>query len=223
MVGRTAAMVTLIEILGIVFVALILAGIGWYALSIYNRLVRVDERCENTWSDIDVVLKQRQDTLEKLVDTAQQAMTYERETLQQLVEAREATRQAETPGEHADADTKVREALSALNIEARAEAYPDLEAVDTLQTLAEEIATLEETIADRRELYNEAVTAYNTIIRQIPYVLVAGRLGFERRELFEAPPEELEDVDVSDLFGGGNGGSDAGSGSDSDADLDAGA
>jgi LemA protein len=183
-----------------VFGLLLLGGVAWWALSIYNRLVRVDERCENAWSDIEVTLAQRQDLLEKLVDAARQAMEYERDTLQQLVEAREAAGSAATPAEHAAADAVVREALASLNVAARAEDYPDLEAVETLATLQNEVASIEEQIADRRELYNESVTVYNTLIRQFPYVLLAGSLGHERRELFDAPDAELADVDLGDLF-----------------------
>jgi len=193
-------MVSLVVALGGLFAVLLAGGAVWYLLSVYNRLVRVDERCENAWSDIDVTLKKRQDLLEKLVDTARRAMEYEQDTLQRLVEAREAARQAETPEEHAEADVKVREALGGLQLNARAEEYPDLEAVDTLTTLQNEIAAMEEQIADRRELYNEAVTSYNIIIRQVPEVVVARQLGYERRELFEAPESELADVDVDDLF-----------------------
>jgi len=136
-------MVSLVVALGGLFAVLLAGGAVWYLLSVYNRLVRVDERCENAWSDIDVTLKQRQDLLEKLVDTARRAMEYEQDTLQRLVEAREAARQAETPEEHAEADVKVREALGGLQLNARAEEYPDLEAVDTLTTLQNEIAAME--------------------------------------------------------------------------------
>jgi LemA protein len=214
-------MVSVVAILAVVFALLLLAGLAWYVVSIYNRLVRVDERCENTWSDIDVALKQRQDLLEKLIDTARQAMDYERDVLQRLVEARESASRAETPAEHAEADAQVREALRGLNVDvdARSEAYPDIEAVDSLQRLQDEIARIEETIADRREYYNESVTSYNTIIRQFPDVVVATQLNYERRELFEAPEEELEDVDVSELFAG----RDRGGRSGADPDPDAGA
>lgn len=193
-------MVSLTVILGAVFGVLLLAGALAWAISIYNRLVRVDERCENAWSDIDVTLKQRQDVLEKLVDVARRAMDFEQETLQQLVEAREQARRAETPTEHAEADESVKAALGALQINARAEAYPDLRSVQTLQRLQDQIAIIEEQIADRRELYNEAVTVYNTLTRQFPYLLLAGPLGYERRELFEAPESELADVELEELF-----------------------
>jgi len=202
-------MTTVILQLGAIFVVvllvgffflLMLAGGAYYATSVYNRLVRVDERCDNAWSDIDVKLKQRQDMLGKLIDTAQQAMDYEQETFQMLVEAREKAQNANSPQEHAEADNMVKEALSGMNISARAEAYPDLGAVDNLQDLQNEIATIEEEISDRREVYNEAVTSYNTIIRQFPYVLMASPLGYQKRELFEVPESETADVDVGDMF-----------------------
>lgn len=193
----------IVVILGGFFVLLMLAGVAYYVMSLYNRLVRVDERVDNAWSDIDVKLKQRQDMLGKLVDTAKQAMDYEESTLQKIVDARESAQKAETPEEHARADAKVREALGGLNIDARREDYPDLQAVENLQQLQNEIATIEEEISDRREVYNEAVTSYNTIIRQIPYVLIANPMGYQRRELFEAPESETADVDVGDMFAEG--------------------
>jgi len=194
------AIVLIVLLLGGFLSLLLAAGGVYYAFSIYNRLVRVDERVDNAWADIDVKLKQRQDMLGKLVDTAQQAMDYEEETLQQLVEAREAAQNAETPQEHAEADNMVKEALGGLNLNARAEAYPDLTATENLQQLQNEIATIEEEISDRREVYNEAVTSHNTIIRQIPYVVLASPLGYEPRELFEVPEAERTDVDVGDMF-----------------------
>lgn len=196
----------IIVILGGFFALLMLGGVAYYVMSLYNRLVRVDERVDNAWSDVDVKLKQRQDMLGKLVDTAKQAMDYEESTLQKLVEARESAQSASTPEEHARADEKVKEALGGLNIDARREAYPDLQATENLQQLQNEIATIEEEISDRREVYNEAVTSYNTIIRQVPYVLIANPMGYQRRELFEAPESETADVDVGDMFAEGEGG-----------------
>lgn len=195
-----ASIILIVILLVGFFSLLIVAGAVYYGMSIYNRLVRVDERCDNAWSDIDVKLKQRQDMLGKLVDTVQQAMDYEETTLQNLVEAREAAQQATTPSEHAEADNMIKEALGGLNINARAEAYPDLDATENLQNLQNEIATIEEEISDRREVYNEAVTSYNTIIRQVPYVVLASPLGYKPRELFDAPEGETADVDVGDMF-----------------------
>lgn len=191
-------MALLLWLLGGLFALLVVGGVLAYTFGVYNRLVRVDERCENAWSDIQVVLKQRRDELDKLVDTVQQTMDYERDVLQDVVEAREAASNASTPAEAARADEQVRSALEGLSV--RAEDHPDLSAPENLRQLQDKIATLEEQIADRREHYNEAVTTYNTLIRQIPYVLFAGSMGFEQRELFEAPEAEKADVDVSEMF-----------------------
>ncbi|MEF8840585.1 MAG: LemA family protein [Haloarculaceae archaeon] len=191
-------MATLIEVLGGVLVVLVVAVVGAYVVSLYNRLVRVDERVDNAWADIDVLLKQRQDAIEKLVDTAQRAMEFEQDLLSAVVEARERARRAETPEEQAAAGQAIRQALGRLNV--RAEDHPEPQAVRNLQSLQDEIARIEEQIADRREVYNESVTAHNQLIRQIPYTLVAGPLGFERHELYDPPEAETADVDVGRMF-----------------------
>lgn len=187
----------LIHVLGGFFVLLIAGAVAVYVVRLYNRLVRVDRRCENAWSDVEVVLKQRRDALEKLTDTVREAMDYEERVLTEVVEAREAARAAESPGEQAAADEKIRSALARL----RAEDHPSLSATDNLSDLHSEIATLEEQIADRREYYNEAVTSYNTLIRQFPYVVFAGAMGYSSRELFDASEGETADVDVGDALG----------------------
>jgi LemA protein len=180
------------------FLLLVLVGAGFYVVGMYNRLVRVDERVDNAWADIDVLLKQRRDALEKLVDTMQEAMDYEQDLLTDVVEAREQTRQADSPTEAAKATAAVRDALSGISI--RAEDHPDASAVENAQSLQGEIAQIEEQIADRREVYNEAVTAHNQLIRQVPYVLIASQLGFTERDLFDPPEAQTADVDISSMM-----------------------
>lgn len=197
----------------VAFVALVMvAVVVGYVVSLYNRLVRLQERCNNTWSDIDVVLKQRRDALEKLIDTVQQSMEYESELLQDLTEVREQIDRADSPSDEANAD----ERLKSLLAELRAEAYPELDATENLGELQTQIETLEQQIADRREHYNEAVTRYNTRIRQFPYLLFAGPMGFENRELFEASDAETADVDVDAAFGPDGPSEGAGDGSEAD-------
>jgi LemA protein len=191
-------MVSLLNIVAGVLVLLAVVGVGAYVASLYNRLVRVQERVDNAWADIDVLLKQRRDAIEKLADTAQQAMSFEQDLLSDIVEAREQAQQAETPEEQAQAGQAIQQALGRLNV--RAEDHPEPQAVQNLQSLQDEIASIEEQIADRREVYNEAVTANNQLIRQLPYVLVAGPLGFGKRELYDPPEAETEDVDMDRLF-----------------------
>lgn len=194
-------MVDLLTIVGAVAVVLTVVLVGAYVVSLYNRLVRVQERAKNAWADIDVLLKQRRDAIEKLVDTAQQSMDFEQTLLTDIVEARERAAQAKTPEEQATAGTAIREALGKLNV--RAEDHPEPQAVENLQSLQDEIARIEEQIADRREVYNEAATAQNQLVRTVPYVLIAGPLGFGQRELYDPPKAETADVNVDEMFSDG--------------------
>ncbi|WP_248516758.1 LemA family protein [Salinarchaeum laminariae] len=188
-------------ILGIVagFVGLVLVVLlAAYVVSIYNQLVSLRERVDQAKQNIDVLLKQRQDELRKLIDAAKEFMDHEEQVLTQLTEAREAAEQAESPAEQAAADQQVRQAM--LDFEARAEAYPELRSQTNMLQFQERISEIESQIADRREFYNEAVTQNNTRIAQFPYVLVARQFGFEERELFEATAAETADVDVGSAF-----------------------
>ena len=191
-------MVNVLTLVGAVVVVLVVVVLAAYVVSLYNRLVRVDERVKNAWADIDVLLKQRQDALEKLVDTAQRAMDFEEGLLTDIVEAREQAQRAETPEEEAAAGEAIKGVLGRLNV--RAEDHPEPQAVQNLQSLQDEIARIEEQIADRREVYNESVTAHNQLIRQVPYVVLAGPMGFTAHELYDPPSSETEDVDVGEMF-----------------------
>jgi LemA protein len=188
--------------LGIVaaFVVLVLVVLAvGYTISIYNQLVRLRKRVDQSKQNIDVLLKQRQDELTKLIDAAQEMMEYEEEVLTQLTEAREQAAQADTPQEQADADVQVRDAMAAFK--ARVEEYPELSAQKNMQQFQSRITDIESQIADRREFYNESTTRYNTRISQFPYLIFARQFGFDERELFTASEAEKEDVDVSAAFG----------------------
>lgn len=191
-------MVNLLTILWAVGAILLAGGVVYYIVSLYNRLVRVEKRADNAWADIDVLLKQRRDSIEKLADAAKQTMDFEKDLLTEIVEAREQVQQADSPQEQAQASTAVREALGQMNV--RAEDYPEPRAIENMQQLQDEIAEIETQIADRRELYNAAATAHNELIRSIPYVVIANPLGFSRRELYDPPEGETTDVDVSEMF-----------------------
>lgn len=188
----------LVEIVLAVGVLIIVVGVLAYVAGMYNRLVRVDERVDNAWADIDIKLQERRDSLTKLVDTVEQAMSQEEDVLTELVNAREAVEGANSPAEHADAGEQMKGALGMIN--ARAEDYPELKSISNLQSLQDDVANIEAQISDRREVYNETVTNYNQLIRSIPYLFVAGSLGFQKRELYEPPEGKTEDVDMGELF-----------------------
>lgn len=191
-------MVSLVTVVATFAGTLVLIGVVVYGVLIYNGLVRLKRNIEKTWSNIDVLLKQRQSELDKLIDTAQEYMEYEEEVLQNITEARAQVQKAETPEEEAAADEMLKGALA--EISAVAEDYPELKSSENFQQLMGRISTIEEQIADRRELYNEAVNRYNIRIQQIPYVFVARAIGYQQEELFEAPPEARKDVDVAARF-----------------------
>jgi len=189
-------------VLGIVagFVALVLLVLlVAYVVSIYNQLVSLQKRVDQAKQNIDVLLKQRQDELTKLIDAAEEYMDHEEQVLVGLTEAREAAERASSPGEEAAADQQVRAAL--MDFEARAEAYPELRSQENLLQFQKRISEVESQISDRREFYNDAVTQYNTRIKHIPYVVVANQMGYQERELFEATEAEKQDVDVGAAFG----------------------
>ena len=182
-----------------VFVVLVLVALAiGYVISIYNQLVRLRRRVDQADQNIDVLLKQRQDELSKLIDAAKEMMDFEEEVLTRLTRAREQAEQAETPTEQANADVQIREAMAAFN--ARVEEYPELGSQRNMQQFQERISDIESQIADRREFYNEATTRYNTRIEQFPYIIFARQFGFDQRELFTATEEDKQDVDVGAAF-----------------------
>jgi len=191
-------MVSTLGLVGGFLVLLVLGVIAAYAISMYNQLVSLKRRVDQAGQNIDVLLKQRQDELSKLVDAVAEYMDHEQELLQDITEAREQAEAASTPMEEANADHQIRNVMAEFS--ARMEDYPELRSQANMQQFQERIADIENQIADRREVYNEAVTNWNTRIHQFPYVLIANRLNYEDRELFTATPAEMEDVDVGAAF-----------------------
>jgi LemA protein len=173
-----------------------------YGIVIYNNLVALKHNVSKSWSNIDVLLKQRHDELPKLVEVCKQYMGYEQETLEKVMRARSAVAAAreghDVPG-LGQAETQLRLGLG--NLFAVAEAYPDLKANTQFQHLHDRITELENGIADRREYYNESVNLNNVRIEQFPDVLIARRFGFGSFELLEFSEEEKADVNIKDLFG----------------------
>lgn len=169
----------LLVILGIIVL------LGLIIIGLYNRLVALRQTCNQAWSDIEVQLKQRQDLVPQLVNTVKGYAAHEKSTFQEVVQARQAAVNAETPGAQAAAEGMLSQALGKLF--ALAEAYPDLKANENFLQLQDQLADIENKIAAARRFYNNAVQEYNTAREQFPSVLIAGPFGFERREFFEAP------------------------------------
>lgn len=187
-------MATLI-FLGIAAVLLI------YGISLYNHLVGVKHAVAKAWANIDVLLKQRHDELPKLVEVCKQYKQFEQSTLQKVVEARS---QVQSAREHQDipalgqAESSLRAGL--LSIFAVAEAYPELQANENFMQLQSRITSLENGIADRRELYNESVNINNVQIEVFPASIIARLFGFSEKQLLEFSAAEKTDVDMKQLF-----------------------
>ncbi|MDH3635274.1 MAG: LemA family protein [Gammaproteobacteria bacterium] len=172
-----------------------------YVVSIYNHLVRVKHNVSKAWSNIDVLLKQRHDEIPKLVETCKQYMKFEQETLEKVMQARsrvsEARQNQDVPGLGL-AEGALRLGLGQLF--ALAEDYPELRANENFQHLQGRISTLENTIADRREFYNESSNINNIAIETFPDLIVARLFGFGPRDLLEFEAGETADVNVKELF-----------------------
>ncbi len=166
----------------VIVVVLLLVAI---VIGAYNALIRRRNQVENAWSQIDVQLKRRLDLIPNLVETVKGYAAHERETLQAVVDARNAAIAApDTPPEQAQADGLLTGALRQLF--ALSEAYPDLKANQNFLALQEELTATEGRVAYARQFYNDSVLAYNNKLEQFPTVILANMLKFERREYFEA-------------------------------------
>jgi LemA protein len=180
---------------------IILAAILLYFIITYNSLVSIKNNVEKAWANIDVLLKQRNDELPKLIDTCKVYMTHESQTLEKVISARmgvDAARQTHDVGGLNKAESALTHSLGGLY--AVAENYPDLKADQTFINLQQRITGLENQIADRREFYNDSVNNNNVRIAQFPDMIVAGLFNFERKEMLRFASSELKDVDVSARF-----------------------
>lgn len=175
-------------------VVLVAVGFVVYFTTIYNSLVRLKNDIDKAWANIDVLLKQRHDELPKLIETCKGYMQYEQKTLRLIVEARNSYSKATTVGEKAQADNLLTGALKSLF--ALAENYPDLKANQNFMQLQGRISELEETIADRREFFNDDVNTYNIRIQQLPDVFVARMLSLQHKEMFKVAEEDRQDVEA---------------------------
>ncbi len=171
----------------LIFLGLIVLVI-FYAVIVYNRLVALRQTCGQAWSDIDVQLKQRYDLIPNLVATVKGYAKHEKDTLEAVIQARNAAMNAGTVTDQAAAENMLSGALKSLF--ALAEAYPDLKANTNFLQLQSELSDLENKIAAARRFFNNAVAEYNTACEQLPAVLFAKQFGFEKKDFFEVAAAE---------------------------------
>jgi LemA protein len=175
--------------LAALFAVVLVVGVGGFiVLSSYNAVVALRQRIDKAWANIGVVLEQRHDQLPNLVAAVRGLMTYERDVLTRVTEARSAY----TPSAPIHDQAAVSEATSAAvrSLFAVVERYPDIKAGANVQDLQDQIERLEGMIADRRELYNDQVYRYNSRIGQVPGALLAPLFGWRPREFFAVDPTD---------------------------------
>ncbi len=187
--------------LGLLITIAVIVVIVFYTIVVYNGLVSLKHNVSKAWSNIEVLLKQRHDELPKLVEVCKQYKDFEQGTLEKVIKARSAVMSAQQKGDIGAlgaAESQLRMGLG--NLFALAESYPDLKANSNFQQLQSRISQLENSIADRREVYNESVNLNNVRIEQFPDVIVARMFAFKDFSLLEFADAEIQDVDIKSLF-----------------------
>jgi LemA protein len=166
----------------IVVLAIVLL-LALIVVALYNRLVRLRNRAENAWAQVDVQLRRRYDLIPNLVETVKGYASHERATFEEVTKARTAAQQAQTVQEQAQAENLLTQAIGRLF--AVAEAYPQLRATENFQRLQAQLEETESKIAVSRQVYNDAVLTYDTALETVPTNIVGNLLNFEEREYFE--------------------------------------
>jgi len=190
----------------VVFLAIIAAIVAW-AISIYNRLVNERNRVRNAFAQIDVQLTRRYDLIPNLVEAVKGYMKHERETLEAVINARNAAQSslaaAKADPANAEAIKKLGASEGALGavlgrLFALSEAYPDLKANQNMLQFQEQLASTENKVAFARQAFNDSVLAYNNTAENFPNNFIAGMFRFELASFLEIESEEKRDVpDVS--------------------------
>ncbi len=171
----------------LILLLILVGGALMYFVGIYNALVRLRNQVSNAWSQIDVQLKRRHDLIPNLVETAKGYMKHEKETLENITNARSRAMGAGSVGDKSNAEGALSGAMSKFFLVV--ENYPDLKANQNFLALQEELTSTENKISFARQNYNDQVLFYNNKIQMFPSNIVANNFNFKEEEFFE-----LEDV-----------------------------
>jgi len=166
----------------------VLVVIALIVIMLYNRLVAIRNQTSNAWKQIDVQLKRRHDLIPNLVEVVKDYMSYEQETLRQVIEARNQAVKAPTPQAAMQAENALSGAMGKLF--AVMEAYPDLKANQNVGRLMEELTGTENKISFARQFYNDSVMSLNNMVQSFPANMIAGMFGFQPGTYFEVPEAE---------------------------------
>jgi LemA protein len=169
--------------MAVLIVVGILVLIVIWVISLYNGLVRLRNKRQNAFADIDVQLRQRHDLVPQLVETVKGYATHERELFIKVTEARTAAMAATTIDDKIKAEQQLTTALQGLKVQV--EAYPELKANQNFLQLQEELSDIENKLAASRRFFNGATTEYNNAVESFPGNLIARNFGFNRELFFD--------------------------------------
>ena len=167
----------------VIIIVAVLAFLALLLVYLYNKLVRLRNRTQNAWAQVDVQLRRRYDLIPNLVESVKGYASHERETFEEVTRARTAAQQAKTVPEQAQAENALTAAIGRLF--AVAEAYPQLRATENFQQLQQQLTDVEQKIAVSRQVFNDTVLTYNNAIQTVPTNIIAGMFSFEPRTFFE--------------------------------------
>ena len=184
----------------LMFVLLVVGAVVFWGISLYNRLVKKRNHVEDGWSGIDVQLKRRHDLIPNIVNVVKKYAEHEQETLEKVINLRNAAQNSKSPGKHTPGqqgqdEQKLSQALSGLMVQV--EAYPDLKANTNFIDLQQQLQKIEDDIQYARRYYNGAVRDYNTAVQSFPSNIVANKYDFKEAEFFELEnPAHAENPEV---------------------------
>jgi LemA protein len=183
----------------VIAIVAILILLVLFLVGMFNKLVRLRNRAENAWAQVDVQLRKRYDLIPNLVETVKGYAAHERETFEAVTQARTAAQQAQGVQQQAEAENVLTAALGRLF--AVAEAYPQLRATENFQQLQAQLSEVEQNIAVSRQVYNDTVLSYDNALETVPTNIIAGIFHFNPREYFQteeatraAPQVSFSDV-----------------------------
>ena len=178
---------------GIIIIVVVVLLVIWF-ISTYNGFVILRNKVRNQFSQIDVQLKKRYDLIPNLVEVVKGYAKHEKETFEEVVEARNGYAKAQNEEEKLKANNKLTQGIN--HLLALAESYPELKANENFLGLQKDLKDIEEKISYARQFYNDAVMSFNTKIEIFPNSIVAAIGGFRKETFFEADTKERENVKV---------------------------
>jgi LemA protein len=167
----------------VIAIVVVIVLLALWLVAMFNKLVRLRNRSENAWAQVDVQLRKRYDLIPNLVETVKGYAAHERETFEAVTNARVAAQQAQGVAAQAQAENVLTAALGRLF--AVAEAYPQLRATENFQQLQAQLGDVEQSIAIARQVYNDTVLSYENALETVPTSIIAGVFNFRPREYFE--------------------------------------